>query len=237
MRILNIFCFFVFFISQAQIKNGEIEYGLGISAFDGLEKTTRLKDSYGKAMESAKYLKFSLLFDKELSFFKLNESMGLDDNGYFYAKLFSGFKGEVYQNKSGSLSVVGGSFGTFIVQKEANQWVLSNETKEIEGFLCYKATSENVVKNSEGVFRYPVIAWYCPKIPLSYGPNGYGGLPGLILELQVRNILYGVEKINLNLTPPKTIPKMKKHKIITEKELNDLVVKEKNNFKTPQKAF
>src|SRR5882724_2983202 len=55
-------------------------------------------------------------------------------------------------------------------------WKLSVETKTIQGYTCKKALTHN----REGK---EVIAWYCEDIRTSTGPEGYGGLPGLILEL------------------------------------------------------
>jgi GLPGLI family protein len=43
-----------------------------------------------------------------------------------------------------------------------------------------------------------VTAWYAPDIPVRFGPIGYGGLPGLILELQNESATFYVTKINLN---------------------------------------
>jgi GLPGLI family protein len=48
-------------------------------------------------------------------------------------------------------------------------------------------------------------------------------LPGLILELQVRNVLFGVKKIELNLEKAPVLPKMKDYKIIDEKEFAQLI--------------
>ena len=98
-----------------------------------------------------------------------------------------------------------------------------NESKEIEGFWCYKATSTKVVVNRKGTFRFPIIAWYCPKIPFSFGPNGYGNLPGLILELQVRNVVYGVKKIDLNLKKMPTLPIPKDYPVITNEQFDEII--------------
>ncbi|RLD60552.1 MAG: GLPGLI family protein, partial [Bacteroidetes bacterium] len=57
-------------------------------------------------------------------------------------------------------------------------WKLTNETKIILGYTCYKATH-----NREGGNPVIVTAWYCPEIPYQFGPKGYAGLPGLILEI------------------------------------------------------
>lgn len=76
-------------------------------------------------------------------------------------------------------------------------WVLTSESKKIDGYTCYKATNEYVVDNGK-IFRHPVVAWFCPEIPIPYGPKGYGGLPGLILELQEWNIVFGAVKIDIS---------------------------------------
>ncbi len=55
-------------------------------------------------------------------------------------------------------------------------WVLKQDTKLIDTFLCYKA---------EANFRgRHYIAWYSPSIPISDGPWKFNGLPGLIMEVQ-----------------------------------------------------
>lgn len=51
------------------------------------------------------------------------------------------------------------------------------------------------------------------------GPIGYGGLPGLILEIQVRNVTYGAIKIDVKSEKDFEIRKDKMN-IITEEELN-----------------
>jgi GLPGLI family protein len=87
-----------------------------------------------------------------------------------------------------------------------------------------KATSNFKVVNKEKIFNHPVIAWYCPSIPYSFGPNGYSGLPGLILELQVRNVVYGATQIELNTTETFEID-TKKMKILNEQEYKEALDK------------
>ncbi|GAO45348.1 GLPGLI family protein [Flavihumibacter petaseus] len=57
-------------------------------------------------------------------------------------------------------------------------WKLSNETREIAGFECRKAVG--VICDS--VY---VVAFYTEEIPVSGGPESFGGLPGMILGLAV----------------------------------------------------
>ena len=69
------------------------------------------------------------------------------------------------------------SIDSYTYQEDIPQidWVLSDSTKEICGYLCHQATA---------VFRgRNWIAWFC-DIPKSVGPWKLNGLPGLILEAQ-----------------------------------------------------
>lgn len=223
MRIIHLLFILFTLNCIGQINNGRIEYGLHISTFEGLEKATMMKVAYEKAMESMSFLNFELHFNKNTSYFVLKDGLGLDDQGYVYAKLFSGYKGAVFQDNMFSYSEINTAIGKYTIKKETKiDWLLMNETKEINGFICYKATAVKKVENSKGVFHFPIIAWYCPQIPLSYGPNGYGGLPGLILELQVRNILFGVKTIDLQPNKKVALPERKDYKVVTEKEYESL---------------
>lgn len=62
-------------------------------------------------------------------------------------------------------------------------WTLINETKTIEGFLCRKATAFHT---TEG-YTFSYYAWYCDEITVNDGPFEYGGLPGFILELGIKD--------------------------------------------------
>lgn len=97
------------------------------------------------------------------------------------------------------------------------EWSILNESKKIDDYLCYKAECIITFKTrsgSEGSRN--VIAWYSPEINFNYGPNGYMGLPGLILELEYNKTKLVVKEIKLfdeeiNIEFPNT-------KEITEKE-------------------
>ena len=228
MNVLKIVIYLFFASGFSQIKNGRIEYSLVIDSFEGLKnsKSTYYKNNYNKAIENAKYLNFILEFNNESSAFYLEQGLGLDDGGYFYAKIHSGYMGKVFQNLDFTYALVNNEVGKFLLKRETTKdWELINETKNINGFLCYKAVGEFVINNGVGVFHHPVIAWYCPKIPNSFGPNGFGKLPGLILELQVKNILFGVRKVELNLDKPYLSEKNENVKTIDESEFNKLIDK------------
>lgn len=64
------------------------------------------------------------------------------------------------------------------------KWKVSDESKMIDKYLCYKATLKKKTLDKMGNEIDKVItAYFSPELPISLGPLGYCGLPGLILEL------------------------------------------------------
>ena len=105
------------------------------------------------------------------------------------------------------------------------QWQMTSESKVIQGFACYKAVSSYEVVRGDITFNFPIIAWFTPEIPHAFGPKGYFGLPGLILELQERNITYGAKKIEFYRTNNLVIPNIPNFKLMTEREWEELAFK------------
>ncbi len=70
-------------------------------------------------------------------------------------------------------------------------WKLTGETKKIQSYDCMKATMTSKATNQ------PIVAWFTEAIPAPSGPAGFGGLPGLILEVDVNegDMLYTMSKI------------------------------------------
>lgn len=68
-------------------------------------------------------------------------------------------------------------------------WKITNETKQIQSFTCYKAIT---------AFRSNTFeAWFTPNIPINAGPWKWYGLPGLILEAtdKDQSVVFKVEKV------------------------------------------
>lgn len=211
--------------SFSQIKGGEISYTVSLKFDEGFSKDKNLKDYYKKAQEGAKKLILTLKFNEKESIFYANDLM--EDEEIEWAKSFTETDDIYYvqQNSDNKLLQTEIFQGKYVINySEKRTWKLENESKLIDGYLCYKATSELVVKNSVGVFKYPIVAWYCPSIPLNFGPKGYSGLPGLILELQERNTLFGVQKINV-AEKNVIIKKPNDGKIVTQEEFDKITSK------------
>ena len=174
-------------------------------------------------MSNSHNLSFGLIINKSGSkFYEIKNANAIKEfTGPDVALIFAEYSSISYQFENAIYSE-SFSLGKGIMLKEElkKNWELHNETKMIDGYLCYKATNVKKVENEIKVFNHPVIAWYCPKLPYNYGPNGYSNLPGLILELQVRNVVYGAKKIDLNSDLDFDPAFLKTIKTISEEQLN-----------------
>lgn len=100
-----------------------------------------------------------------------------------------------------------------------NQWKLTGEQKEVSGMNCMKAV--HIPKEGDTT---KVIVWFTPEIPVSSGPGGFGGLPGLIVFLDLND---GKMQISLNSIVMRDIAageieEPKKGKEMTQAEFEDM---------------
>lgn len=166
------------------------------------------------------FIDFELSFNNTESVFKIVEYLEGDNDNLEFSMIFLGGSKVYYYNTSTKENIYQTeSYGEFfIITDHTNyEWTLTKESKKIENYTCYKATTIKEIKNSAGIFKRKVVAWYTPQIPLQIGPAGYNGLPGLILELQEKDNLYVARKININTLETK-IKKPTKGKKITYQE-------------------
>lgn len=208
---------------SAQTKSLNVNYSLHIGFDEGFSKNDVLKDYYALAQKGAQAVKFKLEANKSVSYFTMEDLIRNEevDFAISFSEASTSYFTDIEQDKKTRYE--SGYFGEYMMEyQETTNWKLENETKQIDGYLCYKATSEQVVVNSKGTFKHPIVAWYCPNIPFNFGPKGYTSLPGLILELQVRNITWGATKIELS-KENKIIEKPKKGKLITEEEFKKII--------------
>lgn len=68
-----------------------------------------------------------------------------------------------------------------------------------------------------------VTAWFTPQIPVKTGPGEYGGLPGLILEMNIDRTTLLCSKIVLNPSEEITINPPAKGKEVSREEYNTIV--------------
>ena len=208
----------------------KITYSIQLSKIKEFDKNEYLKNLNEKAIQSAQNLTFTLTISDSITRFSLDENMEMDNNqdGRKFAITLTEVLKEIYvKNNFSYQNNTAGFFdeNEYIIEKNIDtNWVLSTETKLIDKKTCYKATTTYYGINSDRTFQYPVTAWYCPEIPLPYGPAGFGGLPGLILELQKNKVTFGAVKINLN-SKKKTLTTMPlKGQLIRKEDYDNKVI-------------
>ncbi|WP_395065924.1 GLPGLI family protein [Flavobacterium sp.] len=76
-----------------------------------------------------------------------------------------------------------------------------------------------------------VTAWYTPEIPVNQGPEGYWGLPGLILEVNDGKTITLCSKVVLNPKDKAEIKAPSAGKVITQKEYDETITKKMEEFR------
>jgi len=181
-------------------QNGIIEYEYSYHPNIGKKPTDYAEykaiSSIDKAAEYAKKHNYILEFNLFESLYYKEEGLKTDDIedplAYGLSKMIMG-KGIYYQNTKRRYQInQKESLHQLLLVRDSirNNWVLTYEKKTILGFNCYKAT-----KNCS--CGKDIIVWYTPDIPLPFGPAGYNGTPGLILEISFFRHTLTAKKIKL----------------------------------------
>lgn len=186
--------FLLFFTLKFHAQsNYQVDYNLKISDIS----ENAIKDKYLKiAIKGSDLVHFTLIFNKDISLF--SDQTKTQSREATLAKAWADYTEPIYTDlKSNKIffynkqtPVTQGK--TYIINEDILlDWQLTNQTKSIEGFTCYKATGTY----KQGGRYKNITAWYAPQLPFSFGPMGYAGLPGLILELHMDNVMLGATKI------------------------------------------
>lgn len=208
---------------------------------------------------------FILNFDKSASIYKEEEKLetpGQQGGGMRMMTSFMGGGGTYYKNvKDKSYTVDKEFMGKEFLVKDSLKtynWKMEGETREIGGYMCYKATT--VIPASKTDFRnfrakkegekkdeakseenkekktsfleeldlpkeITITAWYSPEIPINQGPEGYWGLPGLILEVNDGKTTILCSKIVLNAKEKAEIKAPTNGKEVSQAEYDETVTK------------
>jgi GLPGLI family protein len=134
------------------------------------------------------------------------------------------------------------------------KWKMESETRIIGGYNCFKATANKAVSKSDFRNFRPkkedenkekiedkdkktnfmdgvempkeiiITAWYTPEIAVNQGPEGYWGLPGLILEVNDGKTVILCSKVVLNTKDKALIVAPTKGKEITQAAYDQVVM-------------
>jgi GLPGLI family protein len=175
----------------AQVKEGKIVFEETIDMHRRIPK----ENEQMKAMiPQFRTNKFELTFADNKSLYKAAEeepdladqqSAGAGGQGGGVVMRFGNNENIFYKDLSTQTSIEKRNLmeKEFIVQDSIRNisWKLvDGETKTIAGHSCKKATGKSQMGSD-------IVAWYAEDISLSSGPAQFGGLPGLILAMDVNN--------------------------------------------------
>lgn len=153
---------FLFSLSAiCQIKNGRIEYELQFEEDDNL-LNSELGDYYQIAIDNASNVTFVLDYTTKQMAFKPIIS-GINKTTYAFVAGFSGTMGSYYFTKGETFAInqtESSIIGEFLVETNRKiDWQMSQESKMIDRFLCYKATATIKYNNGYADFEKKLIAW------------------------------------------------------------------------------
>jgi len=212
------------------------------------DRAKRIMGMMKKALEK----NYTLEFNSNSSFFEEEEVLEAGQGsggGFNWMQFVTGPEGgslhkdlqsKIYTNKKEL-------FGKVFLVKDSivpRKWVMTGETKQIGIYNAYKATitkeveerafnfgrrpssnsSEEEGKEPETPKMREVVmsAWFTPEIPVSTGPSMYGGLPGLILEINDDRTTILCTKVILNPKEKIKIKVPKKGKVVTKSEFEQI---------------
>lgn len=212
-----LFVFSYFFIILAYSQSGIITYKKTLDPPENID-SLKIKNPaiykkvfflYKNLKDYTESLTYTLKFSNNYSLFYTNFGLSKENNNfknmlqdnttYFTKNLNRYVKKDINGNE-------------LLIKKDSLSWSISDERKIISNYLCYKAEAiqkfYSVNKNTGNIKiqNQKIIAWFTKEIPLSFGPENYIGLPGLILKLRSQGKTYYVadiklknDKINLEL--------------------------------------
>ena len=216
----------------SQISKGKITYQATSNSVTNKKRvkkditmSDRERTAILELIEEQQPINFHLLFDNGEALFQAEYDMS-DNRRLGLVMNYIGFLSKnsyTYYSNQEMKEVLGQNFWTngTVIEYEPIQWVLTQESKMIGAYKCYKATAL-ITKEQDhyrGNYLKPIEAWYTPEIPVHFGIRHFKGLPGLTLELVTDTgegqLQFKATKIELNPTEEIKIKKLK-GKIITE---------------------
>jgi GLPGLI family protein len=218
-----------FFISSISVFSQDIVciYKVKVDSTHLKEKKLNLNEIYYNYINYLGDLSYFLKINNNESIYEINPDFKkkLDERSIKLVQSVGG-RGVYYCNKAEDILLNQKEFvgEIYLIEQEKPVWILTNESKDIDGILCLKAYCIKKISNGKRQFDKTTIAWYAPSIPYSFGPKNFNGLPGLILELQENEVILYLEKIeflksNLKINVPDKGIKMSESQY--EKFLNE----------------
>jgi GLPGLI family protein len=224
MKIIMPFFILLFSIAgYSQVIQGEIIYETKVDLHRNIpDEMSGMKDRIPPYRTN----KQILLFNQEESMFKEYkdpkdaEQAPPPGNRRGFRFRNNNSQNELYRDLKAGTSINSQEFfgKKFLINGETTdlKWKMTGQTKQVGDYFCQKATFQDSMQN--------IVVWFSPMIPVTAGPNNYGGLPGMILYVNINDgerIITAVE-INQKEITAGTIEKPTEGKEITKEEFEKI---------------
>jgi len=252
MKRIFLFCFSIFiihcslFAQDIFISKGQIEFEKRVNVHKNLEDQYSNDDEQGgmnwilqikKQVPEFSVAYFNLYFDGDKTLYKPGRDAPATPQ-----KMPDWLRGPANENVvycdldiDKTIAQKSVYEATFLIQDSLRnaKWRITNDTREIAGFKCRKATT--IIMDS--VF---VVAFYTDQITTNGGPESFNELPGMILGLAIPRMHATWYATKVELTAPTTanlIPPAKGKKASNEEVVDKLKATMKNWGKEGQHAM
>ena len=227
-KILTLSLILCFSLSSYSQQNGKAHYkktsNHNFEDIEGLDINPQIMSSFKSVNNTINNIEFILTFNDSLAIYEEIKNLGMEvkSSKSQFAKVFSGYDAPSYYNFKTKKIIQ--KQGSYLVEKNLTdyKWVLTKEKLIINDLTCYKATTTLIEHGRSGELIRPVVAWYTTDINLSAGPDGFGGLPGLIIQLEYNKVVTTLQKIEFS-DKPIDIKLPAKGKKMTEAEFDALM--------------
>lgn len=176
-----------------------------------LEEKDRIKLTWGNEDDDNKGDDYILTFNVEGNIYQRKEKE--DNYGYSWGEEDDILIRDAKSKTTKDIRILLGK--KYLIEDETPRyrWKILNELKDVAGFVCMKAETKDTVND------IVIHAWFTDKIPYMIGPEGFTGLPGMILALDfnIDDINIIATKVQLETEKPVTLPlpqKIKGKKIL-----------------------
>lgn len=194
------FIILLFYLNVINSQTYQCLYEFEILYTEEQQNNQKLGEQRKKDMLNAKKVSPVLEFNNDYSVFYCDKMKNIDFNMemiYTYANCFANTYQKnnlLYKNNKGIIDIP--DYKYMIKCSMNYHWELTNNSKMINGYKCYEAKGKriNYITETESV-TVNIVAWYCPEIPVNYGPGDYGNLPGLIFFVQEFQKIFRLKEI------------------------------------------
>lgn len=213
------------------IAVNKVIYKIRMPARENKSKSPQAEKFINDIANGLELVECQLWFNNTKSVFKIVDKLaGDNDKNYGLGAIQA--SGIYYKDTRNKVKImqqdIRGEKLNIILPYEEYKWDILSETKEIEGYKCYKAIGyreEFSAKDNKIKIIRPEV-WFTPKIPSSFGPKGMDGLPGLVLEGKLSEMAYFyATRIVFNVEPKIKLERPKDGKDIAYENFKDFMLK------------